>query len=159
MTDIFPKSFLVDTNILVYLSDKNSQFYLPTLHFFEKSERENIKLVVAHQSILELTRTLVKDYQLNFTQATQKSRLITYDEKFEVIFPLYSTLHTYYKIAKNKNKIGNVFDLYLAATALDNGINNIVTNNPIDFTKIPNFKAFSLEELRTLGGKIRGEHE
>lgn len=147
MRNTFPRNLLVDTNILVYLSDKYSQFYLPVFNFFERSEKENIKLAFAHQSILELTRTLVRDYGLNFLEATRESKLIAEDEKFEIISPVFSTLHTYYKIAKGKNKIGSIFDLYLAATAIDNGITNIVTNNPKDFANIPNFKAFGLKEL------------
>jgi len=74
----------------------------------------------------------------------------------DIISPLPSTLSRYFNLTKSKGvKRGNIFDYYLAATALDNGVDFILTNNADDFSEIEGFTATTLEEVR----KIIGEHE
>ncbi len=145
MIDISGKNFLVDTNILVYLLDKESEFHLQVLNFFEWTEENNHALVVTQQNILELINTLAVDYKANLKQAISKTRRLLGAKEFKIIFPLPGTLDRFFNISKKEGK--EPFDLYLTATALDNGVDTIITNNKDDFSGVKGFKALSLEEV------------
>ena len=59
---------------------------------------------------------------------------------FNLVSPLPTTLYRYqeYFVKMEKN---NMFDLYLAATYLDNGVKQIYTANESDFVGISGLKA------------------
>lgn len=69
------------------------------------------------------------------------------EEMIKVILPLSTTTGLFVEILQGRDR-NQIFDLYLAATAIDNDITSIVTNNPKDFAGISNFKAFGLKELK-----------
>lgn len=139
------KSFLVDTNTLVYSLDINSQFSGPAAAFFEWSERSERELAVAHQNVIELVNVLVTDYSIVQSEAIEKVKILIEEKPFRLIFPLPTTIERFYKIAKRQ--IRKPFDLYLAATALDNGIDCIVTNDPKGFKGIEGLDVLSLIEV------------
>jgi len=166
MTNISKKNFLVDTNILIYALDKKSLFFKKVVEFFEWSEAKKVRLFLAHdkkvrlflahQNLLELIRTLINDYGVSYKVAEKNARGFIDGEAINLISPLPSTLSRYFNLTKSKGvKRGNIFDYYLAATALDNGVDFILTNNADDFSEIEGFTATTLEEVR----KIIGEHE
>jgi len=156
MTNISKKNFLVDTNILIYALDKKSLFFKKVVEFFEWSEDKKVRLFLAHQNLLELIRTLINDYGVSYKVAEKNARGFIDGEAINLISPLPSTLSRYFNLTKSKGvKRGNIFDYYLAATALDNGVDFILTNNADDFSEIEGFTATTLEEVR----KIIGEHE
>ena len=147
MTDTSKKSFLVDTNLLVYLLDKSSEYNLQVYNFFEWVENNNRVLVIAQQNIVELVNTLVADYNLNFRQAVIKTKKLLDGKEFRVIFPLPTTLDRFFSLSSTKKR---AFDLYLIATALDNEVDTVITNNENDFTGVEGFNALSLEEIEEL---------
>ena len=58
-----------------------------------------------------------------------------------VISPNQNTYYIWIELVKNYNLNGNrIFDAYLAATALSNGINQIATDNTRDFKKFKEIK-------------------
>ena len=146
MTDTSKRNFLVDTNLLVYLIDEKSEFYLSVFKFFEWVEKSNNTLVVAHQNILELMNTLIVDYKLELKEASDKANKLLAGREFRIIFPLPSTLDKFFSFLKKPGK--RTFDLYLAATAIDNGIDTIATNNKDDFLGVKEFKVLDLEDLK-----------
>src|SRR3990170_4477218 len=96
MTDISKKSFLVDTNLLVYLLDEDSKFYPQVYNFFEWAEKNRQPLVIAHQNVVELINTLMSDYKLNFRQAVKKVKKLLDGKEFKIIFPLLTTLDKFF---------------------------------------------------------------
>lgn len=145
MIDILKKSFLADTNILVYALDHDSPFFPRVFKLLEWAEKEQISVFVAHQSILELINVLVNDYKLKRSSALEKAKDLVRKEPFRIISPLPTTLEIFYEIAKNKER--KHFDLYLAATAIDNGVNCIITNDPKGFSRIRNFEVLRLKDI------------
>lgn len=150
MTATLKKSFLVDTNILVYLSDNKSPFYSQVFEVFEWFEKNEVKVAIAHQNIIELINTLVKDYGLNLTRAVKGVQTLLTKREFVIIYPLHTTIGTYFSLVDSGNK--GTFDLYLAATAIDNGIDCIVTNDPKAFKGIKNLEVLDLQGIKKLIG-------
>jgi len=71
-----------------------------------------------------------------------------YTASLSVIFPKVTTVSTLQQLSKVKSAPRmKIFDLYLAATALDNGITQICTWNIADFMGIPKIEPVSPEEL------------
>lgn len=154
MTDISKKSFLVDTNILVYALDKDSPFYPSAFKLLDWAEGKRITICVTHQNILELANVLVTNYKLKRSIALKTAKSLVVKEPFKTISPQPSTLEVFYEIAEGKET--KHFDLYLAATAIDNGVDIIITNDPKGFKGIKNLEVFSLEQIVK---EIQSEHK
>lgn len=71
-----------------------------------------------------------------------------YTASLTLIFPKITTVVTLQDLSKAKSAPRmKIFDLYLAATALDNGITHICTWNIADFIGIPKIEPVSPEKL------------
>ncbi len=151
MTDIFAKRFLVDTNILVYYFDEKSEFHDAVFSFLKKCIEKQVFIYIAQQNLIELSNVFLKDYKKNKEDIVKILSQLQREEMIKVILPLSTTTGLFIEILQGRDR-NQIFDLYLAATAIDNGITNIVTNNPKDFVNIANFKAFGLKEL---GGVLK----
>jgi predicted nucleic acid-binding protein len=152
------KKILVDTNILAYLTDNKSPFFPKAFAFFEWAEENGVKLTLTQQNIIEFIRTLVRDYGSTLSKAVERARALLSEREFVLINPLPTTLDLYCELVGRGNK--GTFDLYMAATAIDNGVDCIVTNDPKGFKNIEGLEVLSLAEFnKFIGGKIRVEHD
>lgn len=62
--------------------------------------------------------------------------------EFEVLTPASATYQTFHQLIGNSTKTPpDIFDFYLAATLLDNGINQLLTVNIADFAGITSLNA------------------
>lgn len=126
---------LADSNILIYSINRSSPKHKKAQRFLENNVNN---LEVAHQNILETIRVLTHpkfpepmeidhawDATLNILKGCRiiSPNYLTYQIALELIKK--------YKLASNK-----IFDAYLAATALANGIDTIATDNTKDFQRI-----------------------
>ena len=130
---------LVDSNILVYAINRRSPKHTAAKNFL----KNNIgNLDVAHQNIFEALRVLthpkfpspmeIKDALKAIADIVKACRIICPNEQTYYI--------TLLLIRKNKLISDQIFDTYLAATALSNGISTIATDNARDFKKFKEIK-------------------
>lgn len=132
---------LIDSNILVYAINNSS----PKNRTAQSFLQSNIEvLALAHQNILESLRVLThnkfphpmpaEEAERAISDVARVCRIITPDRlTYQILLDLLKK----YKLAGDK-----IFDAYLAATAVANGINTIATDNTKDFDII--------EEVSTL---------
>ena len=125
---------LIDSNILVYSFNSSSPKHKKAQNFLQDNLGE---LVVAHQNIFETLRVLTHP---KFPSPMKiEDALEAIDNILKgctVISPDYRTHHiTLELIKKHKLSADEVFDAYLVATALGNGIGIIATDNTKDFKK------------------------
>lgn len=130
---------LVDSNILVYAINRRSPKHTSAKNFLQNNTSN---LEVAHQNILETLRVLthpkfpssmkIKDALKAITDIAKACRIISPNEQTHYIALLL--------IKKNKLISDQIFDAYLAATVLSNGINTIATDNTRDFKKFKEIK-------------------
>lgn len=133
---------LTDSNILVYAINTLSPKHIKAKAFLQ-SEQNN--LVVAHQNILESLRILTHP-KFSDPMSVEKAlkALNNIAENLRVIHANNSTYYLVLELIKKYHlKSDQVFDAYLAATALSNGIDTIVTDNVKDFKKFKEIKIFN----------------
>lgn len=165
MKNIFEENFLVDTNLLVYYLDKNSEFHSLVKDFILTCVRRKKLFFIAQQNLIELLSVLINGYKIKKPSAIVRVDRFAQRKLVQVVTPLPTTFSRCLKLV-GEIKSNDIFDAFLAATALDNGIKHVVTNNARDFSGMKGVKIWSLEEvekalheLRTLGGKIGGEYD
>ena len=132
--------YLVDTNILVYSVDRHSPFHRRSREILETGLEQDVSFAIAHQNIVEFAAVLTRRYGVKMEQAVGDAQVFA--SRFEVIFPLPTTLETFFQLVKEKTTYP--FDLYLAATMLDNQITRMITGNAKDFSGL------GLEEVITV---------
>ncbi|MDZ7290984.1 MAG: type II toxin-antitoxin system VapC family toxin [candidate division KSB1 bacterium] len=146
-------SWLIDTNVLIYSYDKEQSLHLQSYHFIEQAFAGEVRGTIAQQNLLEFLAVVTNpkrvEYPLSLEDALQKITL--YVASFPVICPSAKTLFTFAGlVSKYPAMREHIFDLYLAATALDNGINRICTWN------VKHFRKLSEVEVRTPGEILKG---
>lgn len=122
--------YLVDTNVLVYSVNRESPLYNQSKELLETGLREGVSFVVAHQNLVEFIAVLSRGYGIQKASAVADAK--AFASRFEIIFPLPTTIDTFFELIA-KNAAVYPFDLYLAATMLDNQVTRIVTENTKDF--------------------------
>lgn len=134
-------TYLIDSNILVYAINEDSEYHLKSRNLIEQANQGKIKVCVSLQNLLE-----------TFAIITDKKRIdnpISYEEAIGIIetdyiynpriekilpklsvIPIVSELIRKYKINKQE-----VFEVFLVATMIDNEVKGIYTKNTKDFEK------------------------
>lgn len=133
---------IVDSNILVYSIDKYSPKHSKAQKFLE----ENLNILeIAHQNIFETLRVITYP---KFPNPMKLKDAIDAVERIlkvcSIISPNWKTQSiTLELIKKYKLSSDIIFDAYLAATALSNGINTIATDNVKDFKRFREIKVIN----------------
>lgn len=144
MIPISSKKWALDTNILVYLLNKKSSFYDGARLAVLETEKQNIQLVVCQQNLVELVKVLTDYYQYKLIQAARQVKKLL-ETNIQVVAPLSSTINTYLELCRKADgKAKRHFDLYLAATLIDNKIETLITNDKAGFKRIKKLKVKSL---------------
>lgn len=140
-------SVLFDSNILVYAHNLDSPFYKKAKELHEQVVYKNLKGVVANQNLLEFYSTITNSKLVSNPQTAQKAHrscLAYLKAGFKIIYPKQDDLQNALYLAEKANISGRkIFDLYLVATMLSNGIDTIYTANDKDFKDFPQIKAIN----------------
>ena len=130
---------LVDSNILVYSINRRSAKHVAAKNFLQNNAGD---LKIAHQNIFETLRILTHPKFPSPMKVNEALKAIDNILKScKVISPNEKTYHiTFLLIKENRVRSDLIFDAYLTATALSNGIDTIVTDNTRDFKKFKGIK-------------------
>ena len=133
---------LVDSNIIVYALNKRTEKYKKARSFLRTNFQD---LQIAQQNILETLRVMTHP---KYPNPIISRKLIGKIEKFvfnlNLISPKVDTLfYTLGLIKKFKLKGNKIFDAYLVATMLTNGVKKIATDNVSDFEKYKGIEVFN----------------
>lgn len=133
---------LVDTNILIYAINEDSPKHRLAKKFLEENKAT---LIVSHQVIFEAIRVLTHP---KFSKPMKsKSAIKSISAIVEVCQKIYPNSKTYYltlDLIKKVSLVGNrIFDCYLAATAITNGVYVIATDNTKDFKRFIELKTIN----------------
>lgn len=130
---------LVDSNILIYAINADSPKNKLAQHFLA----DNLgNLEIAHQNIFETIRVLThKKYSKPMKLKEAMEAILAISDSLRMVSPEQSTYYLTIKLIEKHKLSGNrIFDAYLAATALSNDIDTIVTDNIKDFKKFKGLK-------------------
>lgn len=125
---------LIDSNVLVYAINDSSSKNKVARVFLKKSFK-NSNLCLAQQNITESLRILTHNKfpkPWNAKEAIEQISKMT--NNMSVISPNIKTLFYFFEIIR-KIRVSSkqIFDAYLVATALSNGVFTIATDNVRDF--------------------------
>lgn len=135
---------LIDTNILVYANNEDSQFHSICKSIVGKAVNGKIKAAVAVQNLIELYAVITDKRRVEHPLAPTKAKeLIEFykGSNIKVIAPTSQTIDTVARlIEKHSPKSQSIFDYLLAATMLDNGVHGIYTANSEHFKHFDSIK-------------------
>lgn len=138
---------LFDSNILVYSQNRNDSRCETCLEWLAKSELKQIQGIISLQNITEFaSATLniqrINKKQINPASIAQTNKNFTLIFKIvypsEITFKIFNELLICYPTTKRK-----VYDLFLVATMLSNGVSEILTYNAKDFAQFKEIKVIS----------------
>ncbi len=126
----------IDTNVLFYSLNKDNPFH--------EEARKNLAMLVENQSavltqqnLVELAAALTRR---GVTPEATENYLRNFAEAMPLLRPTTKTIELFLEQLKNKSVKGaRLFDLYLAATLISNGVNQLYTYNEKDFLGIEGF--------------------
>lgn len=133
---------IIDSNILIYAINADS----PKNEKAQEFLRENLKdLEITHQNILETIRVLTHQrFSKPMGIKLALTALQAISQSCRIISPTQTTYHLWLELINKHALTGNrIFDAYLAATALSNGINILATDNVTDFKKFKGLKVIN----------------
>jgi predicted nucleic acid-binding protein len=133
---------LIDSNILIYALNQSSPKHQVARLFLRTSFKE---AVVAVQNILEVTRVMSHPvFPAKLPLKTVVRALDQVVKAMRIIYPNEETYYVYQRLLKKYDLEGNrVFDVYLAATALTNGVYELATDNEKHFGMIDEIKVIN----------------
>ncbi|HSW96493.1 MAG TPA: PIN domain-containing protein [Candidatus Saccharimonadales bacterium] len=125
---------LIDSNILVYAINADSPKNKTAQLFLSNNSQ---KLEIAHQNIFESLRVLTHPkFSYPMKPSNAQEALWAIVDACKIVYPNNKTHYLALELIKENNLFGNqIFDAYLAATALSNNITTIATDNVKDFKK------------------------
>jgi len=141
MINTLSGNWVIDSQLFIYFQDSKSPFHSDTKELFSKIIKQTFTAVVAQQNILEIEAVLIRHYRKNKIEVIAHIEKILNAFRFSVITPQNETYRTYHELLRKIEAPVDIFDVYLAATMLDNNIRSILTFNIKDFAPIPNIRA------------------
>ena len=142
--------FLIDSNVLISSYDITEQQHKHSYLLLQQAMSGRVKAALAHQNLLEYLAVVTDSRRVEHPLSLREAfvNIDIYTASLGVIFPKVTTVGTLQELSKVKSVTRTkIFDLYLAATALDNGITQICTWNVADFVGIPKIEAVSPEQI------------
>ena len=136
--------FLVDTNILVYALDRTSPFYPIARQILEECIQGSRQGIIAQQNLVECANVLFRDLKKEHSEIMLNLNTIALRCNLIIITPLPTTYFTFLNLCYTlKQRKREMFDVFLSATMLDNGITHIITVNEKDFTGIKGISVYN----------------
>lgn len=126
---------LIDTNIVIDLLAKRRDFYPEAAELFSKVDKKELTLTISSLSIANT------NYVLSKLKSAKEAREIL--RKFKVLVEIVSLDDKIVELALSDEKFPDLEDGLQYYSALENGIDIILTRNKKDFknSKIPVFTA------------------
>ena len=137
---------IFDTNILVYAQNQSDVRYGECRKWVKKVEEGECEGVVSSQNLVQfvtVVNNLSKMKRVAMKHGVEKY-CENYRKIFKIVFPNSETMVTFEKMYK-KYKGNRIFDLFLVATMISNGVDKILTYNVRDFKDIEEIKVIDPE--------------
>jgi len=128
---------VLDTNVLVYAADEASEFHEASRVL---RDREDVALAITPQILMEFYAIITDPRRVTSPRSAEEARgelakyvhsphIVTLHPSSDVLTRVLSLLETYPQVTRQ-----TIFDLFIVATMLGNGVNRIYTFNDPDFS-------------------------
>lgn len=144
---------LFDTNVLVYSQDKNDSRYKICRAWVKKAQQKEVNAFLSPQNIVEFSSVVIKLKNIKKIkldiEEIKEAISIFQNDIFQMIYPNPIVLTIYQRLLNDHfSSTKKFFDVFLAATMLSNGVNQILTYNTKDFVEFKEIKAISPESCK-----------
>jgi uncharacterized protein len=132
---------LVDTNILVYAADTSSSFHEPSRQLRDRGFRGEIPLVVTPQVLMEFFAVITSPRRVTTPRSPEEARaeVEKYARAANILkmYPDSTALEQTLDLMQQHPQVTrqDIFDLFLVATMMANGVTRIYTFNQQHFTR------------------------
>ena len=139
------KKYLIDTNILIYAVNTDSEYHTQAKKLLNDISKKPFKACLSTQNILEFKRILTHETFKRLIKIEDINKIIEIWLGFlDVIYEDSTAWLEYKKLENDLKPTGNqIFDMWLSATAIANGVDIILTANTKDFQKIKGLTAIN----------------
>jgi predicted nucleic acid-binding protein len=138
---------LIDTNILVYATGAQSLQHAKAKELRDQAAAGQFEACIAAQILTEFYAVVTdpRRFQPALTPTQAQREMRTYlSSPLRLILPKEITVTRMLNLLGSKSvKAGRIFDIFLAATMLDNGVQRIYTENVGDFQGITGIDAIN----------------
>jgi toxin-antitoxin system PIN domain toxin len=132
---------LVDTNVLVYAADMSSSFHEPSRQLRDRGFRGEVPLVVTPQVLMEFFAVITSPQRVTTPRSPEEARAEV--EKYArannilKMYPDSTALEQTIDLMQHHPQVARqeIFDLFLVATMMANGVTRIYTYNQQHFTR------------------------
>lgn len=133
-TENLDKIGLVDTNLFIYAHNADSAYYKKARRFLKKLIKGN-NLCLTPQVLLESFRILTQKMEKPIDEEEAWRLLDAYlNDQTRMVYPTPKALLMAKDFSKKyRIKGAKIFDAYLVATIVENGVDTIYTHNEKDF--------------------------
>jgi len=145
------KSWLIDSNVLVYSYDETVKQHDLSYYIVEKAMSGEISACLAQQNLLEFISVVTNPKRVLNPLSTDEAleKINSYiSSNIRIISPLPTTIFTFHYLIQIYPAIRErIFDVYLAATAFDNNVGRICTFNIRHLKNILSLEVKTPEEV------------
>ena len=140
----------IDSNIFVYAADKTSGRYIEASRIISDAALGKVRAVIVPQNLTEYYATVTNSKKVpipmtNKTAIEQMEKLLR--SSLKLVYPNNRTTKLFIELLGLVGvKAQRVYDIFLAATLLSNGIRTLITENKEDFAGIKDLKTIDLSE-------------
>ena len=138
---------LLDTNILVHATGAQSRQHTNAKKLRDEAAGGQFEACIAAQILTEFYAVITdpRRFQPVLTPSQAQRELRTYlSSTLKLILPKETTVTRMLNLLGSRSvKAGRIFDIFLAATMLDNGVQRIYTENITDFQEITGIDAIN----------------
>jgi len=125
---------LVDTNVLVYVIDKDSRFYFQSRQLLFES---NFELFTTSKNLIEFLTVVTRGKEIPLSIEKAMSVVKDFTRVFTILYPTKSSFVIFEELLEKYRPTGlKIHDYEIISIGLVNGINQIATFNSKDFEDI-----------------------
>lgn len=135
-------SILVDTNVLIYAVDADSQFNNQAVKFLSDSA---LKLFTTSKNISEFLVVLTRNAEIELSSSECLDILSSLLSDIEILYPTPISMDFFQKLVRKYNPRGLwIHDVEIASIGMAHGISVIATNNSADFKRIAELEVIEI---------------
>jgi len=133
----------LDTNVLIYAIDEDSQFYPKARSIILDSDDE---LFTSSKNLTEFLVVVTRGRTGSLSIEDALAVLEDFSSIFTILYPSSATYEVFKDLLRRYSPTGlKIHDIEIASTAISNGINRLVTFNKKDFKEIELLELVAVE--------------
>lgn len=145
------ENYLIDTNVLIYAINKDSEFYLASSTLLEKALNSDFNFYTSINNLLEFyaisTDKKRTQNPLSPTQAQEVISIIS-ESQINILNTDIQSLNLAIQLAVNNQQSKQIiFDYLIASIMINNNIKNIISYNTKDFKNITQIRILKPDDV------------